>query len=520
MLFLILLFCISTGLNADTISSNNNNKAIADTIITLKKKLLLEPTHINNYTELADVYDKNEMLNESNNILKLASELKPQDIHIMHRYACSCIGLGLIEQAVQAFQSILKRAPNSISILYNIGYTLKMSGKVDEAIDIYKKVLAADPNYEAASFALGHALLFKGDFEHGWAQHEIHLKKTNKNSEQLRQFLNTNTVSGKIILLRHEGGMGDTIQFIRYAQLLKDKGATVLASVQKSLVPLLKRCPYLDQVIPNNEPLPLSHDWATLMSLPAIFNSNEATIPKNIPYIYPDQTLIEKWQNYLKKGNRTYPAVAYPGLPARQAMADCETAFVATTSADSLACSFLKVGICWQADVFNDSSRQPVARRGIPLQQFCKLSHHAGVTFYSLQQKEGLEQLKNLPDSFNLHLFDDSFDQEHGLPAEASQAGRPGLAKGGAFMDTAAVMKSLDLVITVDTAIGHLAGALGTPVWLLLPYATDWRWIVGRTDSPWYPSMKIFKQPAPFDFDSVMHLVDMELGKLLQEKNR
>ena len=118
-----------------------------------------------------------------------------------------------------------------------------------------------------------------------------------------------------------------------------------------------------------------------------------------------------------------------------------------------------------------------------------------------MQKYNGVEQLATLPPDFPLHIFDDDFDKKH-----------------GSFMDTAAVMEQMDLIITVDTAVAHLAGALGRPVWLLLPYSTDWRWIVNRTDSPWYPTMRIFKQPAPFDWDSVMTAICYELEQI--QKNR
>jgi len=121
--------------------------------------------------------------------------------------------------------------------------------------------------------------------------------------------------------------------------------------------------------------------------------------------------------------------------------------------------------------------------------------------FYSFQKYDGVEQLKTIAPDFPLHIFDDDFDKKH-----------------GSFMDTAAVMEHMDLIITVDTAIAHLAGALGRPVWLLLPYSTDWRWIVNRTDSPWYPTMRIFKQPAPFDWDNVMTAIYYELEQIQKQR--
>jgi hypothetical protein len=150
----------------------------------------------------------------------------------------------------------------------------------------------------------------------------------------------------------------------------------------------------------------------------------------------------------------------------------------------------LKVGICWQVDTHNDMSKLPIARRGYPLHCFAALAHVEGVSFYSLQKYDGTEQLAALPSHFKMHVFENLDDA------------------AGPFMDTAALMKNLDLIITVDTAIAHLAGALGCNVWLLHPYATaDWRWIHGRADSYWYPTMRIFKQREAFGYEQVLQEV-------------
>lgn len=187
------------------------------------------------------------------------------------------------------------------------------------------------------------------------------------------------------------------------------------------------------------------------MSLAPILAKKQTMILQNIPYIFADPERIAYWHEQLKH----------------------DTNF--------------KIGICWQPSVHNDVSRLPIARRGIPLSQFFKLGAIPGVTLYSLQCVEGLEQLGTIPPEINLVTFDKHFDKDYGN-----------------FVDTAAVMHELDLIISADTATAHLAGAMGRPVWLLLPYSTDWRWLVNRTDSPWYPTMRIFKQPRPFDWDNAM----------------
>jgi len=369
--------------------------------------------------------------------------------------------MGKMDKAIQAFRQI-----QTISALYNIGYTLKSAGRVDEAIPVYKEVLKKNPLYDAAHLALGFAYLNKGDFARGWKQHERYLKKSKKNAAKLRALLRKKEIKGKTILLYPEGGIGDTLHFIRYAQRLKTMGATVIATVQKPLIPLLSYCPYIDKLLPSNTSRMPYDASSTLMSLPAIFNDNEETFPRTIPYLTPDPILVNYWKNKLTRDPTT-----------------------------------LKIGICWQADVKNDVSRLPIARRGIPLTQFYCLASIHNLQFYSLQKYDGVEQLKTIAPDFPIHIFDDDFDKKH-----------------GSFMDTAAVMEHMDLIITVDTAIAHLAGALGRPVWLLLPYSADWRWIVNRTDSPWYPTMRIFKQPAPFDWDSVMTTVYYALEQI--QKNR
>lgn len=363
-----------------------------------------------------------------------------------------CCRVGRFHDALNAFEYILKKHPSIVSVLYNSGYTFKLAGNFDMAIAIYKTILAKEPDYAPAHLGLAFAYIQTGDFENGWREHKWNLIHQKKNALELRELLRTNNVSGKRILLVPEGGWGDTLQFIRYAQRLHDMGAYVIVAVQQPLIPLLSNCTYIDSLIATKSAMPAHDAKSTLMSLPAIFADTEQTIPQNIPYIIPNPERVTHWHNQLASDTN------------------------------------YKVGICWQPDVHNDVSRLPIARRGIPLSFFYSLGSIPGVTLYSLQKKEGLDQLRNVPSNVNLHLFDESFDVAH-----------------GSFVDTAAAMQEMDLIISTDTATAHLAGALGKKVWLLLPYVTDWRWLHNRTDSPWYPTMRIFKQPHPFDWKTMMN---------------
>jgi tetratricopeptide (TPR) repeat protein len=410
--------------------------------------------------ETAMEYQKNEQFNDAiacyEEIVMHEADNANAWFNLGHCY----LSLGYGEKALAAFDKISYALPAR----YNAAYTHKTMGNLDEAIRRYKKIIQEDPDYEPAHLALGFAYITQGNFELGWKQHERYLKRSGKNGDKLRALLQNDAVSHKIIVLRPEGGLGDTLQFIRYAERLKGMGANIIVACQKPLIPLLSRCLYIDQLIPCEGTAPQYDADATLMSLPAIFADDETSVPRNIPYLHADPTLVNYWQQRLAADKN------------------------------------FKIGICWQADVHNDVSRLPIARRGCPLQQFATLHDIRGVSFYSLQKYDGVEQLSTMPTNFELHTFNDL--DEH----------------SGPFMDTAALMKNLDLIITVDTAIVHLAGGLGCNVWLLHPYATaDWRWICHRTDSHWYPTLRIFKQQKPFDWDGVMENVKSELQKLVRQ---
>lgn len=387
---------------------------------------------------------------------------RPQDIMSLFELAIAYTMIGQTQEAIKLYDTMLTFNPNNAPVIYNKGYAFKMEGSCDQAITCYKKVIDIDPNYDAAHFALGMAYLSKGDFQQGWKQHTRFLKQVDRNGDRLREFLQNGTTQGKTILLRPEGGLGDSINFVRYAQELKKYGCNVVVAVPKPLYTLFKNSPGIDLLLKVGDPLHCTiDDHTTLMSIPAILYSHEQALPEFKPYIFPDEKLVNYWHEQLKD----------------------DTNF--------------KIGICWEASVYNDSSRPPVARRGMPLETLYILSEIEGISLYSLQQHDGIEQLKRLPPYVKIHQFDETFDKAH-----------------GDFMDTAAVMQHMDLIISVDTAIAHLAGAMAKPIWLMLPYATDWRWLAHQTESPWYPTMKIFQQPKPFDWKSIANdifwnLIDM-----------
>lgn len=395
-----------------------------------------------------------------------AEPLVYETARVLFRKGLDCLDEGNLRESLALFLEIYKITGASAA-LYNAAFVKKIMGHenpqlLDEAIADLESIVRQNPDYDDAHLSLGFAYLEKGDFKKGWEQHARYLKKSGKYAEELRTLLADNDLKDKTVLLVFEGGMGDSINFVRYAECVKKRGATVFVMVQEPLKQLFERCPFIDKVLSRSDQVPFHHATATLMSMPAVWFGQEDALPNDTPYLFPDETLVKKWRDFCDQDDR------------------------------------FKIGICWQADVYNDSSRLKIARRGIPLTDLLQIaSDRPDIHFYSLQKKDGLEQLSQLEPNM-LTVFDDSFDKE-----------------AGSFMDTAAFMMSADLIITIDSAVAHLAGALGRPVWLLLPYSSDWRWIKGRDDSPWYPSMRIFRQKAPFDWASVIKDVTNELYALV-----
>lgn len=439
--------------NFDIINNFINNKNYNDALELLGKKLQNNPDNFDTHHKCAEVYKKLEQFDYALMHAQRAQQQQPNNYNILLLRATTHLSTGEFSQALAIFQQLYHQHPRALSFLYNIGYTLKIAGKLDQAINIYKKVLEKQPDNEAANLALGFALLQKGNFTDGWPQHSKYLKRAHKNGDELRYLLQTNQLAGKTILLTYEGGLGDSIQFIRYAYRLKQHGARVVVRAQKPLVKLFSYCPYIDDVAAYVNRVPKHDARATLMSLPAIFEDEQKDFTKKIPYFVIPQEIIEYWRPHFAQDNT------------------------------------FKIGICWQASIDNDVSRLPCARRGIPLKLLSSLALLPNVTLYSLQRFDGVDELDDLPPTIMIKLFNQqSFDVEP-------------------FVDTAAVMHHLDLIFSVDTAVAHLAGALNRPVCLLLPFVTDWRWIHGQKTTPWYPSMRIFKQPAPFDWQSVVQEV-------------
>ena len=250
------------------------------------------------------------------------------------------------------------------------------------------------------------------------------------------------------------------MQFVRFAALVQARGGTVVLECQKKLGPLLSSCPGASRVLEYGSPLPSFDVHCPLLSLPRIFQTTLATVPAPVPYLSARDDLVRTWNQRLKRRAR------------------------------------FRVGIVWQGNPEHRFDRQ----RSVPLVQFCRLAAVPGVELVSVQKGAGREQLTT-----TLHGCIPVTDPGDDLDTA-----------GGAFLDTAAIMRSLDLVVTSDTAAAHLAGALGVPVWVAISFLPDWRWLLERPDTPWYPSMRLFRQPRPGAWDGVFRRIESELRALVE----
>jgi hypothetical protein len=305
------------------------------------------------------------------------------------------------------------------------------------------------------------ALLMLGEFAEGFAEYEWRFRSRDYPPLNLRwPVWNGEPLAGRTIVLVGEQGLGDTIQFVRYASLIGALGARVVVQCSAALHPLLARTPGVDAWVDSKTPVEADF-CVPLLSVPHRLGTTLATIPAEVPYVFAEPERVERWKARLAER---------PGL---------------------------KIGIIWQGN-----PRAPGdAQRSIPLRYFAPLTKLPGVQLVSLQKGFGAEQLAALPERDAIWDFGDELD-----------------AEGGAFMDTAALMQSLDLVITSDTAPAHLAGALGANVWVALQTVPDWRWLLERADCPWYPTMRLFRQKTAGDWGEVFERITNEVQRTLARR--
>jgi tetratricopeptide (TPR) repeat protein len=473
-----------------------NNRAYAlvklerlpEAVETFKRILSNRP---NDLDALYDLGNALQLLGKPQEALASYAEVlarKPDRIDAVNNSGVVLQKLERFEEALARFEEALTIAPKFAEAHSNRGNALLRLGRPDEAVDAYDEALAVKPNFATArnnratallalnrhhaaiddfNLALaGHpglaevefnrslALIALGDFRAGWRGFESrwgqeHWAVRRRNFMQ-PLWLGEQAINGKTILLHNEQGYGDAIQFVRYAALVAAQGARVILEVRPPLKALMTTIANLSAVVATDEPLPAFDIHCPLMSLPLAFATEVSTIPATVPYMWPPAERLEKWKNRLPQASR------------------------------------LKIGIVWAGSAAHSNNHN----RSIALTQFSRILSTPDLQFVCLQKDVSATEREVLRSNRRVELFDDEIAD---------------------FADTAAIIAMLDLVVCVDTSVAHLAGALGRPVWVLLPFSADYRWMLDREDSPWYPSARLWRQPGIGDWDSVLERVQQEL---------
>ena len=385
--------------------------------------------------------------------LKKAIELDPDDVSAHHNLGKLFSDLGDLNLATDHYRRAMSLEPNNANAQVGLGSVFAMQGNFSHAEECFQHALAIDPKRAQAHFNLSLIHLVRGDLADGFRGYEYRWQTSSFSPRGLPQPMwNGETVPDKTVLIHCEQGLGDTLQFCRYLQLVKQRVGRVVLEVPRSLLPLLRTCPGVDCLVAAGDELRDFDFQSPLLSLPRILGTTLQSLPDNVPYLTASPDRVDKWEKKLgpKDG--------------------------------------LRIGIAWRGNPCHQFDKD----RSVPLTAFEPLAKIDGVTLISLQKGQGSDDIKAIRDPFGLIDFGSELDLH-----------------GGAFMDTAALMKNIDLVISVDSAPAHLAGGLGVPVWLVLSRVADWRWLLNREDSPWYPTMRLFRQTISGDWQHVFgHIAD------------
>lgn len=353
------------------------------------------------------------------------------------------------EEAIAAYDKALALAPGYAGARTDRANALRVVGRQEEALADYQAALRAEPGSNEAVYGRGTLLLSLGRFQEGWPDFE---KRRTMGGWEKRDFTTPewdgSEIFGRTLLVQAEQGLGDTIQFCRFVKLLQGRGGKIILEVPQSLRALLATLGNVT-VVARSEKVPLHDAHVPLMSLPNALHAGGDIRPGGVPYLFADPAKVEAWKDRL------------PG-------------------------SGFRIGIAWQG---NPNARVDSVR-SVPLAAFAPLAKLLGVTLVSLQKGHGTEQLESLPEGMRVETLPEDF------------------ATGpDSFMDTAAVMANLDLIVSIDSAVTHLAGALGRPLFVALKRSPEWRWMEGREDSPWYPTARLFLQQREGEWNEVLERI-------------
>jgi tetratricopeptide (TPR) repeat protein len=428
-------------------SALKDQKKLEEAITAYRRALALRPEYAAAHNNLAMALEDQGRTDEAIASYRRALALQPLLAEAHSNLGGALQQQGQIDEAIECYRRALGLKPAFAEACVNLGHALKLQRRLAEALVQYDRAIELRPSYAAARVARAKLRLLCGDLAGGWPEFEWRWKTERlAPAAQAAPQWDGQNLGGGDILLHCEQGFGDAFQFVRYAPLVKARGGRVILGCYGPILKIMSRCPGVDELRGLEDSRFEVSAHAPLMSLPRIVGTSLETIPADVPYLFADEGLVAAWAERLS------------GLTGT------------------------RIGINWQgrSDPGTDRSRD------IPLACFLRLSRLPTIRLVSLQKGVGRNELAAVGEPSSILDPGDDVDTAH-----------------GAFMDTAAIMMNLDLVITSDTSIAHLAGALGVPVWVALPFMPEWRWLLDRSDSPWYPTMRLFRQKSPGDWVGV-----------------
>ncbi len=412
--------------------------------------LALRPDFVEAHNNLGNVLERQGKFDQARARFEQLLALQPDCAEAYNNLGAIFWRQDKLDQAAARYEQALTLRPDYTQAHHNLGNVRLTQRRLDEAAAHYQQALALTPDYAEAQMGLATCYLLQGDYERGWPAYEARLRIPGFVPQPNLPRWAGEPWAGRTLLLLAEQGLGDTVQFVRYARPLKERGARVVLAAQAPLGRLLESHPDLDElfILGSAEELPRCDFYLPLLGAPGACGTDASTIPCKIPYLTADPGLTDLWGREL---------AGFDGF---------------------------KIAIAWQGSRVYRTDRW----RSIPLAHFAPLASLPGVRLVSLQKGFGSEQVATV--DFPVLDLSSRLDES-----------------AGPFMDTAAVIRGVDLVVTADTVIAHLAGALGVPVWIAPPFSPDWRWLLERDDSPWYPTMRLFRQTAFGEWSNVFERI-------------
>ncbi len=435
-----------------------NRNELDEAVTLFRRAIELRGRFAEAYLNLGCALTRQGKSGEAIGVLEQALQLKPDSTEARNNLGIALAAEARYAEAEVNYRQAIDQQPNHVDAIYNLGIALLKQNMIASAIEQFEQAIALRPDYAEAHHNRAAALLLSEDFADGFAEYEWRFKSRDYPAFQARWPLwQGEPLADRAIVLVAEQGFGDTFQFIRYAALVKQQAARVIVECPSALHSVLARTPGVDEWITAETPAPQADCCVPLLSLPFRLGTRYDTIPADVPYVSVDPALVDSWREQLAE---------YAGF---------------------------RIGIVWQGNPKFPDDRF----RSIPLAEYSLLAKLPGVQLVSLQKNAGVEQIEAVAGDWPVVDLHERLES---------------------FADTAAVMQNLDLIVTSDTGPAHLAGALGVPVWVALPHVPDWRWLLDREDSPWYPTARLFRQTAWGRWGDVFERIAGEVQTLMSER--